>query len=74
MHKIMSSETDVLLKKICKYYKETGNTSFTSFDIEPSNIQASLYELELFDYVTIADDVNETIHLTDKALDYFKTN
>lgn len=74
MHKIMSSEADVLLKKICTYFKETGNTRFTSFDIGPGIIQANLYELELFDYVTIADDVNGTIHLTEKALNYFKTN
>lgn len=72
MSKIMTSEADSLLKKLCAYYKSSGAPIFTSLDIEHCS-QESLNELATFGYLTISNDVCGTIHLTDKALNYFKT-
>lgn len=72
MPKIMTSESDALLKKLCAYYKSSGTPIFTSLDIEHCS-RESLNELEAFGYLTISNDVCGSIHLTDKALNYFKT-
>lgn len=72
MHKIMTFESNALLKKMCAYYKSCGSSSFTSLDIDQCS-RENVNELESFGYLTISNDVCETIHLTDKALSYFKT-
>lgn len=56
-----------ILKRVISHYKETGINSFDSSTFNTVE-NLSLKELERMGFVSISDDILETISLTDETL------
>lgn len=56
-----------ILKRVISHYKETGINSFDSSTFNTVE-NLSLKELERMGFVSISDDILETVSLTDETL------
>ena len=59
-----------ILKRVISHYKETGINSFDSSTFNTVE-NLSLKELERMGFVSISDDILETVSLTDETLNKF---
>ncbi len=62
-----------LLVLICKRYKQTGETEFSSSDLLINAEDVFLDELEANDYIIRKHDIVDTIVLLDRSINFAKT-